>query len=94
MNEPIEEENTDGMLKDPEASKLLRFKDKKLIMEKARAHLKNTSVYMNEDFSERLRKKRAELLPAMREARATGNYVIISYDRLIVRPKRITDGSS
>uniref|UniRef100_A0A0E9XVX3 GH10 domain-containing protein n=1 Tax=Anguilla anguilla TaxID=7936 RepID=A0A0E9XVX3_ANGAN len=39
-------------------------------MEKARAHLKNTSVYINEDFSERLRKKRAELLPAMREAGA------------------------
>ncbi|XP_041664790.1 histone-lysine N-methyltransferase PRDM9-like isoform X1 [Cheilinus undulatus] len=50
--------------------KLLSFKEKTLIMEKARAHLKNTSVYINEDFSEKLRKKRAELLPAMKEARA------------------------
>lgn len=33
--------------------KLLRFKDKERIMEKARAHLKNTSVYINKDFSEK-----------------------------------------
>lgn len=52
-----------------------------------------TLVYINEDISEWLRKKRAEL-PAMRGAREKGNYAIISYDRLIVRPNRNIDRSS
>ena len=72
----------------PVVVKLLRFKDKQLIMTRARANLRDTSVYINEDFSDQLRKKRAELLPAMREARARGDYAIISYDRLIVKPRR------
>lgn len=68
--------------------KLLRFKDKQLVLARARAHLKNTSFYISEDFSERVRKRRAELLPAMKEARARGDYAIINYDHLIVRPRR------
>lgn len=68
--------------------KLLRFKDKQQILARARSNLKTTSVYINEDYSERVRKRRAELLPAMKEARARGDYAIISYDRLIVRPRR------
>ncbi|CAL9684648.1 unnamed protein product [Knipowitschia caucasica] len=67
--------------------KLLRFKDKQLIMARARSLLKNTSIYINEDFSERVRKRRAELLPALKEARARGDYAVISYDRLVVKPK-------
>lgn len=71
--------------------KLLCFKDKQLIMAKARANLKNTSININDDFSEQVRKRRAELLPALKEARAKGDYAIINYDRLIVRP-RSSDG--
>ena len=66
--------------------KLLRFKDKQLILAKARANLKSTSI--SEDFSEQVRKRRAELIPAMKEARARGDCAIISYDHLIVRPRR------
>lgn len=50
-----------------------RFKDKQLILSKARTFLKNTSAYINKDFSDRL-SKRLELLPAMREARAQREY--------------------
>lgn len=67
--------------------KLLRFKDKQLILSKARTFRKNMSVYINEDFCNRLRMKRAELLPAMREARARGEYTVISYDSLVVMPR-------
>lgn len=35
-----------------------------------------------------MRKRRAKQLPAMREARARGDYAIIGYDRLIVRPRK------
>lgn len=68
--------------------KLLRFKEKQLVLARARANLKNTSIYISEDFSEPVRKIRAELLPAMKEARARGDYAITSYDCLIVRPRR------
>ena len=68
--------------------KLLRFKDRDLIVSKARAHLRNTDIYINKDFSELLRQKRAVLIPAMKAERLKGNYAIISYDRLIIRPKR------
>ena len=71
----------------PVVVKLLRFKDRDLILSKARAHLKETNIYINEDFSDLVRKKRADLIPAMKAARAKGNYAIISYDRLVIKPK-------
>ncbi|XP_077428474.1 uncharacterized protein LOC144056014 [Vanacampus margaritifer] len=58
----------------PVVVKLLRFKNRDLILFKARAHLRKTEIYMNEDFSDLVRKKRAELIPAMKEARAKENY--------------------
>ncbi|KAI8493303.1 hypothetical protein Bbelb_293070 [Branchiostoma belcheri] len=58
--------------------KLLRYKDKQLILNKARSHLKNTHMYINEDFSDAVRKKRAELLPELRAARSRGEYAFFS----------------
>ncbi|KAL7372326.1 hypothetical protein ABVT39_014222 [Epinephelus coioides] len=46
--------------------------------------LKGTGIYINEDFSEAVRQKRKELLPAMRAARERGDIAYLSYDRLIV----------
>lgn len=57
-------------------------------MTRAKANLKNTSVFINEDFSDQQQKKRAPLVPAMKEARARGDYAVISYDRLTVKPRR------
>lgn len=62
--------------------KLLRFKDKQLILSKAKSHLKNTHIYINEDFADVVRKKRADLVPALKEARARSDYAFLSYDRL------------
>lgn len=72
----------------PIVVKFLRYKDKELILAKAKAHLKRTGIYVNEDFSDRIRKKRAELLPAMKQAREKGNFAVISYDKLIVKPRQ------
>lgn len=41
-------------------TKLLRFKDKPLVLAMAKANLKNTSIYISEDFSERVRKRRTK----------------------------------
>ncbi|KAI8492426.1 hypothetical protein Bbelb_298790 [Branchiostoma belcheri] len=67
--------------------KLLRFKDKQLILSKSRSLLKNTTIFINEDFSEQVRKRRAELVPAMKAARQRGDYAVINYDKLVIRKK-------
>lgn len=72
----------------PIVVKFLRYKDKDLILAKARAHLKNTLIYVNEDFSDLLRKKRADLIPAMKQARDEGKYAVINYDRLVIKPRK------
>lgn len=71
----------------PVVVRCLRFKDKELVLFKARAMLKNSSIYVNEDFSDLLSRKRAKLILTMKKAREQGNYAIISYDRLVVWPK-------
>ncbi|XP_035692546.1 uncharacterized protein LOC118427017 [Branchiostoma floridae] len=67
--------------------RLLRYKDKQLILNQARSHLKNTPIYINEDFSEAVRKRRAELLPELKAARSRGEYAVLSYDKLVIRKK-------
>ena len=67
--------------------KLLRFKDKEEILKRANK-LKGTNLYINEDFSDKVRQKRKDLLPRMIEARNQGNYAYLRYDQLVVRPPR------
>ncbi|KAI8517432.1 hypothetical protein Bbelb_060130 [Branchiostoma belcheri] len=68
-------------------AKLLRYKDKQVILSRARTNLKNTPIFVNEDYSELVRKRRAELLPEMKAARLRGDYAVISFDRLIIKKK-------
>lgn len=70
----------------PIVVKLLRDKDIELTLAKAKADLKNSGIYVNEDFSDRIRKKTAELPPAMKQARERGNFAFLSYNKLIVKP--------
>ena len=64
--------------------KLLNFKDKEDIM-KSRKKLKNTGIYIDEDFSEATMKIRKDLRKQMKEERAKGMYSIISYDKLVTK---------
>lgn len=48
--------------------KLLRYKDKKEILRRAKC-LKETNIFINEDFSEKVRLKRKELPPGLIEER-------------------------
>ncbi|KAG7490865.1 hypothetical protein JOB18_043360 [Solea senegalensis] len=63
--------------------KLLRFKDKEEIIKGAKC-LKGTKFFINEDFSERVRSKRKELMPRLKEERMKGNIAYLKYDQLIV----------
>ncbi|CAH1241749.1 Hypp6412 [Branchiostoma lanceolatum] len=71
----------------PIVAKLLRYKDKEVIMQKAK-FLKGSNIYNNEDFSEAVRQKRKDLLPEMRAARERGNVAYLRFDRLVVHPPR------
>ncbi|KAI8516326.1 hypothetical protein Bbelb_049070 [Branchiostoma belcheri] len=60
-------------------AKLLRYKDKQMILSRARTNLKNTPIFVNEDYSELVRKRRAELLPEMKAARLRGDYAFAEH---------------
>ena len=63
--------------------KLLNWKDKELILKNA-SKLKDTGIYINEDFSEATNNIRKELRKEMKRQREAGKYSVILYDRLIV----------
>ena len=66
--------------------KLLRFKDKEEILKRAK-NLKGTNLYINEDYSDKVRQKRKELLPKLREARTQGKIAYLRFDQLVVRER-------
>ena len=65
--------------------KFLRNKDKMAVLGKAK-DLKGTNIYVNEDYTEAVRQKRRELIPAMKAARERGDIAYIRHDKLIVYP--------
>lgn len=66
---------------------LLRYKDKQEILKRAKS-LKGTNIFINDDFSDKVRMKRKELLSQLREERRKGNIAFLKYDQLVVHPPR------
>lgn len=66
----------------PIVVRFLRFKDRNTVLEKAK-NLKGSNIYVNEDFSEAVRMKRKELIPATKEARKRGDIAYLRFDKLI-----------
>lgn len=67
---------------------MVKFLKKKLILAEASAHLKNTPICANEDFPQLLRMKTAGLIPGRKLSRDKGNYVVINYNRLVVKAQK------
>ncbi|KAJ7987943.1 hypothetical protein DPEC_G00318480 [Dallia pectoralis] len=65
--------------------KFLRYKDKMAVLRKTK-DLKGTNIYVNEDYTEAVRQKHKELIPAMKAARERGDIAYIRHDKLIVHP--------
>ena len=65
-------------------AKLLNYEDKEEILKNS-YKLKDTGIYITEDYSEETLRKRAELIPQMKKYREEGKYAIIQYDKLIVK---------
>lgn len=65
---------------------LLRLKDKQQILSSAKK-LRESKIYMNEDFSGAVLQRRKELWPKLKAARERGDIATLRYDKLIVRPR-------
>lgn len=68
----------------PIIARFLRWKDKTRVLEKARSRLKNTDVKMGEDFSEKVRAQRKNLIPHMVQARKEGKWASLRFDKLLI----------
>lgn len=67
--------------------KLLRHKDKQMIQSQAKK-LKGTRIYINEDYSDLIKKKRKELMPELRAAWERADSAVLRYDKLIIKPRK------
>ena len=67
--------------------RLLNFNDKELIQDNLKK-LKDTSIYINEDFSEETCRLRKELFEQQKMHRDEGRYAKVVYNQLIVREFR------
>ncbi|KAI8488105.1 Tetraspanin-8 [Branchiostoma belcheri] len=74
----------------PIVVKLLRYKDKQNILRQAKM-LKGTQIFINEDFSDKIRQKRKDLQPALRAARERGQVAYIRFDKLVISDRRTAD---
>lgn len=69
----------------PVVASFLRFKDRSAVLESAKK-LRGTNIFINEDFTEAVRQRRRELLPALKAARSRGEIAYLRYDKLITHP--------
>lgn len=67
----------------------LRYKDKSTILQHTKS-LKGTKIYINEDFTDAVRRKRKELLPALKAARERGDIAYLRHDKLVIHPRTST----
>ena len=77
----------------PIIAKFSFFKDKEYIRSKAR-NLKGTKYSLAEDFPKEIVERRKELLPNLREAKASGQKATVKYDKLIIEGKVIAGSES
>ncbi|KAL7388285.1 hypothetical protein ABVT39_010756 [Epinephelus coioides] len=73
----------------PIAVKLLRYKDREAILQRAKS-LRGTKIFINEDFTDAVRQKRKDLMPELRAAREKGDIAYLRYDKLIVHARTST----
>lgn len=73
----------------PIVVKFLRHKDRSTILQRTKA-LKGSKIFINEDFTDAVRKRRAELMPDLKAARQRGDIAYLRYDKLITYPRTST----
>ena len=72
----------------PVIVKFAFYKDKENVL-RQRTKLKNTNLFLNEDFTTRVRTLRRHLTPIMRKLRDEGKRAVLVYDHLVVEGERL-----
>ena len=75
----------DALKPRPVVAKFPSFKTREEIL-KNKKRFQGTNIFVMEDFSERVRERRRELLPEMHKARKEGLIAFLRYDKLVTRP--------
>ena len=65
-------------------ARFLNYKDREVIL-KSRFKLKETGIYINEDYSDETIKIRNDLMPQVKRYRSEGKFAFLQYDRIVVR---------
>ena len=64
-------------------ARFFNYKDRESIL-KAKKKLHGTNIFINEDYSDRVMKKRKDLMPKLKEARKKNLRAFLRYDKLII----------
>eukprot|EP00745_Piridium_sociabile_P029148 TRINITY_DN47464_c1_g1_i4.p1 TRINITY_DN47464_c1_g1~~TRINITY_DN47464_c1_g1_i4.p1 ORF type:complete len:325 (-),score=61.62 TRINITY_DN47464_c1_g1_i4:364-1338(-) len=73
--------------KSPMVARCTFFKDKEKML-KVRAKLKGSGIFINEDFSFKVREIRRKLIPYLKAAKEQGKRVTMVYDHLVIEGKK------
>ena len=61
---------------------------------KAKKKLHRTNMFVNEDYSDRVIKKRTELMPQLKEARRKNQRAFLRFDKLVIYDNPVNSGST
>ena len=74
-------------------TQFLNYKDRETIF-KAKKKLHGTNMFVNEDYSDRVIKKRTELMPKLKEARRKNQRAFLRFDKLVIYDNSVNSGST
>ena len=61
---------------------------------KAKKKLHETNMFVNEDYSDRVIKRRTELMPKLKEARRKNQRAFLRFDKLVIYDNPVNSGST
>ncbi|CAH3028688.1 unnamed protein product [Porites evermanni] len=73
-------------------ARFLNYKDLEAVF-KAKKKLHGTNMFVNEDYSDRVIKKRRELMPKLKEARRKNQRAFLRFDKLDIYDNPVNYGS-
>ena len=74
-------------------ARFLNYKDRETIF-KAKKKLHGKNMFVNEDYSDRVIKKRTELMPKLKEARRKNQRAFLTFDKLVIYDNPVNSGST
>ena len=74
-------------------ARFLNYMDREAVF-KAKMKLHGTNMFVNKDYSDRVIKKRTELMPKLKEARRKNQRAFLRFDKLVIYDNPVNSGST